>query len=496
VIRAADSLHGIARQALPTGLGQRLVLAILSINLVLSLGATSVQLYLAYQRDAAQVFGLVETLDRSFRTGFTKALWEYNFELVDALLDGVVNKTDVLYVTLATPSGRQWVRGAQTEGLEPGRRLVFSHDTANGAPRQVGTLTVGLSLDSARARAWAQFWVLMVTNFTQSALATIGMLLLFGHAITRHLRRIAAHVSEHAWMQQGARLELARAPSDIDDEIDLIVKAINGSRARAASDYQRIADEVLRRGAAELLATTRSAQLVRANRLLEQTNREQAEFSYALAHDLKAPINSVAMLLEEYDQDDAQQGLEAQHLLALARQTNARMSLLVDDVLAYSCTIGTSPVPERIELAELVSDVLDDLRADIARSGALISVSELPVVFGSPYQVRTLVQNLISNAVKFASHKRTARIQVQSIDDEESGFVRLVVSDNGIGIDPKHQASVFGLFQRLHGHDAYPGSGVGLALCKRIVENHGGSIELDSAPDVGTTITSSLRRAA
>jgi len=495
VIPVAGPWRGIGRPAVATGLGQRLVIAILSINLVLSLGATSAQLYVAYQRDAAQVFDLVDVIDQSFRDGFTEALWEYNFELVDALLDGVHNKTDVHSVTLATPAGRQWFRGAGTADFDTPHQLQFRYDTVNGEVRALGTLKIGLSLDNVRARAWSQFWVLMASNFTQSALASIAMLMLFGHVVTRHLRRIAAHVSQHAWMQQGDRLELARAPSTIPDEIDLIVKAVNGSRARAASDYQRIATEVSRRGAAERLANERAEELARSNRLLMETNREQAEFTYALAHDLKAPINSVAMLLREYDEDEARQGPEAQQLLALARRTTARMNVLVDDVLTYSRTIGTPPAPERIDLVELVSEVLDDLRADIARSGTVVAVGELPDVSGSPYLVRTLMQNLISNAVKFGSRERDTRICVRSIDDG-SGFIHLVVSDNGIGIDPKFQASVFGLFQRLHGHEAYPGSGVGLALCKRIVENQGGEIEIESEVDVGTTITSSLRRAA
>jgi signal transduction histidine kinase len=227
---------------------------------------------------------------------------------------------------------------------------------------------------------------------------------------------------------------------------------------------------------------------------LRQTNREQAEFTYAISHDLKSPSNTLLMLLGEMRAGHgASLDPDALELIDLAEQTATRMRTLVDDVLAYAACVETQPAHAPVDLNALVQTLLQDLRYDIQHQQARIDCENLPMVIGNPMQLKLLLQNLVSNAIKFRDRDRppVVRIASQALKGNRS---LIKVQDNGIGIDPAHFDRIFALFQRLHAHDHYGGSGIGLALCKRIALNHGGEISLSSVAGQGTTFTVSLER--
>jgi signal transduction histidine kinase len=232
--------------------------------------------------------------------------------------------------------------------------------------------------------------------------------------------------------------------------------------------------------------------LERALQHLTQTNREQAEFTYAISHDLKSPNNTIRMLIDELSLSAGPDlNPDARELIDLARQTTERMARLVDDVLAYSRCIEDQAVMVPVDLDQLLATITADLRSDIATSGALVEIAPLPVVWGVPVQLKLLFQNLTANAMKFRAPGRVPLIRVTQ--KPKGGRVLISVRDNGIGIAPEHHQRVFGLFQRLHDHASYQGSGLGLALCKRIMTNHGGDIRLDSIPGEGSCFTVSLK---
>jgi light-regulated signal transduction histidine kinase (bacteriophytochrome) len=241
----------------------------------------------------------------------------------------------------------------------------------------------------------------------------------------------------------------------------------------------------------ELLRKTEDLELTLAH--LRQTNREQAEFTYAISHDLKSPSNTIAMLGEELqisfgDQMDA----EAVELVSLIRKTSARMGRLVEDVLAYSRCLEQQAPLEAVDLNPVLAEILEDLRYDIAQSQAEVRLGRMPQVLGAPMQVKLLFQNLISNAMKFHLPDRPVRVSVSA--RIRGARVVITVRDTGIGIAPEHFERIFGLFQRLHTHDSYPGSGIGLALCQRIIGHLGGSISLSSQVGRGSCFKISLQR--
>lgn len=476
------------------GLGKVLAFYIVFASAVLSTLATGLQLYISYQRDSSHVLGDIAVIDKSFSESFKEALWGYDFGLVDVLLDGVFNRTDVEFVELQTPAGKSWTRGEPRSDLIA-RTLSFTKANKKGKKVVVGELTIGLSFENAKGRAWAQLWTVMVSNFAKTAIVSIFILALLRGLVTRHLAQIATHVANTSWLKGGEPLLLTRGKGKSSDELDHIVTAINKAKTNSLKVYNEITAEVKQRKAAESALAKEAVILESTNTRLTQANKEQAEFTFAISHDLKTPTNTIGMLLEEAIYScDPDTSAEAIEMIKLAQQTNKRMGGLVEDVLGYSMTVGDDMALEEVDIHEIIEDVFKELSESISTDNGGFELGELPPVWGNADQLKILFHNIMSNANKFRSSERLLNIRVYSVEAAESGFDSIAVADNGIGIPEEHHEKIFGLFKRLHGHEEYTGSGVGLTLCKRVVSNHEGDLKLESTEGVGTTFTISLRQ--
>lgn len=223
---------------------------------------------------------------------------------------------------------------------------------------------------------------------------------------------------------------------------------------------------------------------------LERSNRDLEQFAYVASHDLQEPLRMVSsyvqLLAKRYQ---GRLDADADEFIEFAVDGARRMRQLINDLLAYS-RVGTRGKPlERAELDAALDEALLNVQVAIQESGAAVTRDPLPAVRGDASQLVQLFQNLVANAVKFRGEE-PPRIHVSAA--EEDGEWVVSVRDNGIGIEPRDAERVFDIFQRLHGRDEYPGTGVGLAVCKRIVERHGGRIWVDSAPGKGSTFCFSL----
>lgn len=223
---------------------------------------------------------------------------------------------------------------------------------------------------------------------------------------------------------------------------------------------------------------------------LERSNKELEQFAYIASHDLQEPLRMVTsylQLLEKKYKDKLDQ--DANDFIHFAVDGSARMKTLIFSLLDYSRVNRVKPL-EDINLDELLKNVVHDLEIQIEENKAVITVEPLPVIYGDKLLINQLFQNLISNAVKFKG-ERTPEIIISG--KKEQNEYLFSVKDNGIGIQKEYASKLFVIFQRLNTKDQYPGTGIGLAICKKIVEKHGGKIWFESEFGQGTTFYFTLK---
>ena len=241
----------------------------------------------------------------------------------------------------------------------------------------------------------------------------------------------------------------------------------------SALDASRAAAEVTARQAADLDA--QAGELRRSNAELEQ-------FAYVASHDLQEPLRKVAsfcqLLEKRYGDQLDERGLQ---YIAFAVDGAKRMQVLINDLLTFSRVGRASELREPLPLDQPLDTALSALSVAIEDADAVIERPErLPEVIGDPTLLAMLWQNLIGNAIKFRAPGRAPVVQITAAAQPDGSW-QFAVTDNGIGIPPEFAEKVFVIFQRLHGRGVYPGTGIGLALCKRIVEQHGGEMHLDTS---------------
>jgi PAS domain S-box-containing protein len=219
---------------------------------------------------------------------------------------------------------------------------------------------------------------------------------------------------------------------------------------------------------------------------LARSNAELERFAYVASHDLQEPLRNVAtyvQMLERRYGDRLDE--DADEFIEYAVQGARRMQALIDDLLAYS-RVGTRSKPfEPVDMNAVLDDVLQDMRQTIEQSGAEVVSSNLPTVPGDRVQLGQVLQNLVSNAIKFQADGQPPRVEISVRQDDAEWL--FTVEDNGIGFDPDYAERIFVIYERLHGAATYGGTGIGLAICKKIVERHGGRIWAESTPGRGAT---------
>lgn len=256
---------------------------------------------------------------------------------------------------------------------------------------------------------------------------------------------------------------------------------------------QKIMADVLEQKVVE-----RTLELQQTNAELEASNSELLQFASVASHDLKEPLRKIHMFSNIIKDRFGNQLDGAESYLDRIITSSARMTRLINDLLVYS-RLSVTALFERISLSVIIEEVLMDLELSIAEKGATVEVTELPVLDMVPGQMRQVFQNLISNALKFSQPDKPPYIKITAelVDNPGSSAMtspncRIVVQDNGIGFDPKYAHKIFTIFQRLHSTEKFEGTGIGLAITKKIIERHNGEIEVHSVEGEGTRFIISL----
>ena len=311
------------------------------------------------------------------------------------------------------------------------------------------------------------------------------LLTIFGAqaAIAIKNARLFAEVRKQAVQLEQANAELQR-------------QIIERQQAEAALRQAR--DELERR------VEERTTELRLANAQLQQNNRELQDFAYVASHDLQEPLRKISSfgdrLKARCSEALSEQGRDYLERMQSAAQ---RMQTLITDLLAFSRVTTTAQSFVPVDLARVVGEVVADLEVRLEQTGGRVDISALLTIDADPLQMRQLFQNLIGNALKFHRPEVAPVVSLRghlmpSVDQRlgasplDAERHQITVADNGIGFDEKYLERIFNVFQRLHSCSAYEGTGVGLAVCRKIVERHGGSITATSTPGQGATFIITL----
>ena len=277
--------------------------------------------------------------------------------------------------------------------------------------------------------------------------------------------------------QRVEHLETLRMTKDGEMiDVSVTVSPVKDRDGRITGASKILRDITQRKRAEEALRQT-AEDLVRSNKDLEQ-------FAYVASHDLREPLRMVTgfmSLLKDHCQGKLD--AKADQYIGFATEGASRMQTLIDDLLAYSRT-GRSEASEPTDLEGVLDSVLQTLAARIEESAATITRDPLPAIAANRLELTLVFQNLVANALTFrGEHKPEIHVAAQ----RQANAWLLTVRDNGIGIDPQFAERIFLIFQRLHTREQYPGTGIGLAICKKVVERHGGRIWVESQPGKGST---------
>ena len=277
---------------------------------------------------------------------------------------------------------------------------------------------------------------------------------------------------DHAFPGIGRKIMLlnARLVSQGPDEPRIILLAIEDITQRRFTEW-RLADQ---------------------RKELERSNEALDEFASVASHDLQEPVRKIISFGDLLNRSAAS-SLAVADREYLTRMLNAatRMRTLINDLLLYS-QIGTRNQPlVRTDLAAIAREVAADLETTIAEAGGRVILGELPTIEADPLQMRQLLQNLLGNALKYRRESDPPVVQLSAVDQGDGRWA-IVVADNGIGFSEQQASKIFRMFVRLHGRGQYDGSGIGLAICRKIAERHHGTIAATSIPGQGATFTVTL----
>jgi PAS domain S-box-containing protein len=274
---------------------------------------------------------------------------------------------------------------------------------------------------------------------------------------------------------------------------------------------QKLSEEIIKHSEAQLQQKVqeRTKKMQEAQHELERTveelkrsNINLEEFAFAASHDLKEPLRKVRTFADRLKYNLQGRLSEGdQHYFDRMEKATERMQSLIDDLLAYSHVSTSSTYLDEVDVNKKVAQVLEDLEIQVADKKANVVVGELPVIKGHRRQILQLFQNLITNALKFTKPGITPEIRISSAvvsgeditsfslpeESQHQSFNVIEIADNGIGFEQQHADTIFKMFQRLHGKTEYEGTGIGLAIVRKVVENHKGFITAESEPGEGAT---------
>jgi len=445
-------------------LAVRLLVATWIVSSIGTFAFTAIQVFLDYNQSEEKLLKTFDVVQLSYLAPITESVWGYDNKLIEAQVLGLSKLDGVSFVSVVDGKGEaiSEIGDKNVEGsLEKSYELV--RDTPSfGAHTVLGYLKVHLDIYELRREFVKKAILIFAIQGLKAFLVSTILFLVFNSlVVSRIVKKIKSLRAEN---QQSFQ----EATTNDKDELETLIHTVE----RLMQENQRALEKL--REVNEHLE----------QRVAERTSDLEA-FSYSVAHDLRSPLRSVngfATIL----MDDFSQSLptEAQAYVKRIVQASIRMGNLIDDVLTIS-KISRETISRRVfNISEAVNDVVEQKRQLYPNTKFNIEIESDLKLNADPRMVLIALDNVIDNAFKYSSKKDQAQISFKY----DRNLRAFVVSDNGVGFDMKYVAKIFGIFQRLHSHDEFPGTGVGLAFVDRIIRKHGGRIWAESVLEKGTRI--------
>jgi len=373
------------------------------------------------------------------------------------LLKTIASSTEPsIVIQTQTTSGRQLRSYLAKAVVRKADDDIFTTQTADD--RFFGYVRVDMSLQQLNAQ---KATILLRNLLLMPLYFIIGMILsvLIEKQISRPLLQLKAATSAVKKGDFTTKLKIRT-----NDELGILARAFDDMSKQLAATIDR---------------------LNQTNQNLEKANRELQDFTYIVSHDLQEPLRKIysfgQFLIEDCSDTLSDEGKD---YIERIQKASIKMKQLIQDLLKLSRVETSTESYVRINTNDVIKEATDDLAVIIKETETEIIADNLPDVFANRIQLTQLFENLLGNAIKYRSKKRKPKIEISA--QQQNGQVTFLVKDNGIGIEKRFHDKIFGVFQRLHTSDEYEGTGIGLALCEKVVRRHGGKIWLESTPDEGT----------
>lgn len=494
--QGVPSGHSFLRETLGTFrrgvLGRRLLIAILLFSSAVTFVLTLFDLFVDYRGSVDDLQRRLDTVENSYGLSLGEGLWNLDKRQVELQAEAISRMPDVQLVDVREDAPSGSVPLSVTIGKSWGEASIVRDIplscNCGGGVRRIGTLHVEADLSGIYHRLVGRTLIILANSAIKTFLVATFILFTVHHLVTRHLVGIARAVSCCTSAADAPVLRLNRERGRRPDELDNVVDAINGMSANLARQQTDLAasnDALVQ----HVTALRQAEDSLRASvDALGRSNAELERFAYIASHDLQEPARTLvaySQLVERrYARSIDEDGREfLQYIVGAA----LRMQKMVQGLLAYS-EIGRRDRPlAPTSMAAVVASAFDTLRSELAGVEMQVELDppELPVVLGDEPQLVMLAAHLLSNAVAFRKPDMPLSIRI-SAQRGPDGWM-FAFADNGLGVEAQYWDDIFLIFKSFHPHGGQSGIGVGLALCKRIIERHGGRIWLSSQAGIGAT---------
>ena len=462
-------------------IARRITLLVLAASFAVTLATTGFQLYRDYRSGLADIEKRFAYISSAYLESLSESVWVHDEVQILLQLEGLTHMPDLEHLAIRIDGKLKWEVGERhsqkiLHAVFPLQRHYRQQ------PVELGTLEVTAGLDGLHRRLIHKVAAILLYNSIEVFLVAGVLLFLFNFMVGLPLARIAAYLQ--ALKLNGEKphpLAISRRLREADqDELEYVVESINLMTRKLSQAHQELEGKV----------RERTAELEAATHLLQRSNRDLQDFAHIISHDLKEPLRMVSSYLQLLDRRyRGKLDQSADEFIGFAVDGAQRMAAMIDGLLEYSRVESKGAAFAEIDLEHVLADALNNLQVAVEESAAEITHGPLPTVAADAAQMERLLQNLLGNALKFRQ-EAPPKVRIEARRQNREWVVS--VADDGIGIPPDKTENIFAMFQRLHTREEYPGTGIGLAVCKRIVERHGGRIWVESKPGEGAVFYFSL----